>query len=154
MCTPPSDVTDQNGKRRHFGGEAADYKVAGFDIDSRAQSVKGIHADQEVERENLNCTDTRLTHERYAECSQLSENSVRRNSFDESSMTRERLSESEDDINTESTDQDLLEEEAFRRNDKINSEEEKCRTDTQTNCEMCQGLLNDDKHHRVICTAL
>ena len=151
MCIPRSEVTDENGRRRHFGDEAADYKVAGSDTDCREQGVKDINADQEVKRKNLNCTDKRLTNERYVDCSRLSENAVQRNSFDESLVTR---SESDFDINTESTDQNLLEEEAFRISDKRESEEEKCGTDTKNNCETCQGLLNEDKHNRVICTAL
>lgn len=152
MCIPPSDVTEGNGRHRHFGGEGADYKVADSDIGNRDQGVEDMTADQEVGREELNGTDKRLTNERYVGCRRLSENAVRRNSFDESLMTE---SESEFAINTESTDdQDLLEEEPFRRSEKIQSEKEKCRTDTQNNCETCKGLLNDEKHNRVICTAL
>lgn len=154
MSIPQSDVRDENGKHRHFGGEAADYKVAGCETGSREQGVKGMKAGQEVEREKLNYTDKRLTNESYVEWRRLGENAVRRKSFDESLRTRERLCQSEVDINVISTDQDLLEEETFRRNDKIESEEEKCRTDTKNNCETCQGLLSDDKHNRVICTAL
>lgn len=148
---PRSDVTDDNGKGRHFCCEDADYKVAGSDIGSRKQSVNGREG---KEREKLNYTGKGLGNERYVESSQLSENSVRRKSIDNSLMTRGRLSESEVDINTESTDHDLLEKEAFRRNDKIPCGEEKYRSDTQNNCETCQGLLNDDKHNKIICTAL
>lgn len=154
MCIPRSDVTEENGRRRHFGGEAADHKVAGSNIGSREQSVKGIKADQEVEREKLNYADKRLTNERHVECWRLGDNAVRSNSFDDSLMTGGRLSESDVDIDTESTDQNLLEEKEFRRNDKIQSEKEKYSTDKQNNCETCQGLLNDDKHNRVLCTAL
>ena len=151
MCIPQSDITEENGKHRHFGREAADYKVADSDIGNREQTVRDINADQEVEREKLNSTDKRLTNERYVECRRLSENAGRRNSFDESFRTR---SESEFAINTESTHEDMLEEKPFRGSDEIQSEEEKCGTDTQNNCETCKGLSNDDKHNRVICTAL
>lgn len=151
MCIPQSDVTEEHGKHRHFGSEAADYKVADSNIGNRDQGVKDMNADHGVEREKLNGSDKIPTNERYVECRQLSENAVRRDSFDESLMTR---SDSEFAINTESTDQDLLEEEPFRRSDKIPREEENCRTDTQNNCETCKGPLNDDKHNRVICTAL
>ena len=151
ICIPHSEVTEENGKHRHFGGEAADYKVADSDIGNRDQGAEDMNADQEVERKKLNGTDKRLPNERYIECRRLSENAVRRNSFDESLMTR---SDSEFATNTESTNQDLLEEEPFRRSDKIQSEEENCRMDTQNNCETCKGLLNDDKHNRVICTSL
>ena len=147
---PRSDVTD-DGKGRHFGSEDADYKVAGSDIGSRKQSVEDREG---KEREKLNYTDKGRPNERYVENSRLSENSVRRKSIDNSLMTRGRLTESQVDINTESTDHDLLEKEAFRRSDKIQCGEEKYRTDTQNNCETCQGLLNDDKHNRIICTAL
>lgn len=151
MCVPQSDVTEGNGRHRDFWGEGADYKVEDSGIGNRDQSVEDMKADQEVGREKLNCADKRLKNERYFGCKRLSENAVRRSSFDESLMTG---SESEFAINSESTDQDLLEEEPFIRSDKIQSEEEKCRMDTQNNCETCKGLLNDDKHNRVICTAL
>ena len=151
MCVPQSDLTEEDGRHRHFGREAADYKVADSDSGNRDQGVQDMNSDLEVEREKLNCTDKSLTNERYVECRRLNENAVQRNSFDESLMTR---SESEFALNTESTDQDLLEEEPFRRSDKMQSDEEKCRTVTQNNCGTCKGLLNDDKHNRVICTAL
>ena len=151
MCIPQSDITDENGKHMHFRGEAADYKVAGSDIRNREQRVRGINADQKVERERLNCAEKRLTNERYVDCRRLSENAVQRNSFDDSLTTR---SQYDSDINTESTDQNLLEAEACRRSDNTQSEEEKCRSDTQHNCETCRGHLNEDKHNRVICTAL
>ena len=150
MSIPRSDVTDENGKHIHFRSEAADYKVAGSDIRSRKQRVKGINADQEVERKKLNCTEKKLTNEKDVDCRRLSENAVHRYNFDESLMT---TSESESDIDIESTDQNLLEEEASRRSDKTQNEEAKCTSGTQNNCETCQGL-HDDKNSRVICTAL
>lgn len=142
-CVPQGNVTEENRMRRHFGDEAADHKVPGSDC--REQNLKGRNVDQEIERGKSNNVDRRW----------LSENAPRRNSFDDSLITRRRKSESDIEINTESSDHNLLEEEAFKRNDKRQREKDKYMTDKKTDCEACQRLLNGgDKDNKVVCTAL
>lgn len=154
-CVPPRDVRDENCTHRHFGDEAADQKVAGSDIACREQSLKSSNVDQEIAREKWNYTDKRLANERHVDSRWVSDNGSGRNSFEDSLITRRSKSESDVDINAESTDRNLLEEEAFKRNDTRQREKDKYMTDKQTDCEACQRLLNDgDKDNSVICTAL
>ena len=85
----------------------------------------------------------------------MSDDTPRRNSFDDSLIIRRRKSESDVDINTVSTDLNLLEEQTFKRDDTRQREKDKYMTDNETDCEACQRRFNDgDKDNKVTCTAL
>lgn len=152
-CVPRSDVMEEDRKRSYLGSEAADHNIAGSGCGEH--TLERSNADQKIDQEKWNYADRRLAaNERYVDCRWFSDNAPGRNSFKDSSMTRRRKSESDVDINVESINQKLLEEETLKGNDKKTSEKDKNAMGKGTECETCQRLLNDDKHDRVICTAL
>ena len=152
-CIPLSDITEENRKRSYLESEAADDIIAGSDIGRKAKSKKGNSADQETEKEKWKHKDKRLANERYVDSRWFSDNANRRNSFKDLSAARRSKSESDIDLNTESTDQNLLEEEMSKGNVKKESEKDRHLLRNQTPCEMCQRLLNDVRSNRIICTA-